>query len=132
MLFMAIGAGAEEPRKKPTVFVGEVPKAAKEVRPDVYRLEENGKQIIYIRTPFGVTRMEQSAEMQKLIEAGPPLGIHAKEEGEYYKFERMTPFGRAAWKKKKDSQEKLDLLTKEETDALEYTRRLQKPVPGTN
>jgi hypothetical protein len=116
---------AEEAKEKPkTIFVEVVPKEAKEVRVDVFRLEEDGKKIIYIRTPFGVTRREQTAEMEKIIEVGPPMGIIAKESGDEYIFERMTPFGKGIWKKKKGSQEKLDLLTGDEKDALAYTQRL--------
>lgn len=121
----AMFLAAEEAKEKPkSIFVEAVPKEAKEVRVDVFRLEENGKKIIYIRTPFGVSRMEQSAEMEKIIEAGPPMGIIAKESGDEYIFQRMTPFGKAIWKKKKGSQEKLDLLTSDEKDALAYTRHL--------
>jgi hypothetical protein len=102
-LFLAVSLAASaqsgEPAKTKNVFVGEVPKAAKEVRPDVYRLEEGGKQMIYIRTPFGVTKLEQTEEMRKVIEDGPPLGITARETGDTYVFERRTPFGRAEWKK---------------------------------
>jgi hypothetical protein len=111
-------------KTKAAVFVESVPKSAKEVRPDVFRLEEAGKLIIYIRTPFGVTRMEQSEEMRKVIEDGPPMGISARETADQYIFERMTPFGRAEWKKKKGSQEKLDLLTSDEVAALAYRRQL--------
>lgn len=123
-VLVALGQKAPPQPSKGAVFVEAVPKEAKEVRPDVYRLEESGKPIIYIRTPFGVTRLEQTEEMRKVIEDGPPMGITARETDAEYQFERMTPFGRAAWKKKKGSQEKLDVLTSDEKDALAYTRKL--------
>jgi hypothetical protein len=121
---LAVAAQSGAPPKSKNVFVGEVPKSAKEVRPDVFRQEEGGKQIIYIRTPFGVTKLEQTEEMRKVIEEGPPLGITARETDDTYIFERRTPFGRAEWKKKKGSEEKLDLLTGDEKDALEYYHKL--------
>ena len=125
----AFGQG-DRPVKPANIFVGTVPKAAKEVRPDVFRLEEAGKQMIYIRTPFGVTKLEQTEEMRKVIEDGPPLGITARETEDQYVFERQTPFGRAVWKKKKGSEEKLDLLTGDEKDALDYYHKLMDKAKG--
>ena len=114
--------------KRESHIVQEVPADAKEVRPDIYRREENGKLYIYIKAPIGVTRAEQSEDMRKLIDEMPPMGIYAKENKDEFSFDRQTPFGKVHWVKKKESTKREDKLNQDEKDALEYARALSEKV----
>ena len=116
------------PEQKESRLVRDVPDDAKEVRPDIYRREENGKFFIYVKSPIGVTRAEQSEDMRKLIDEMPPMGIYAKEAKDEYSFDRQTPFGKVHWVKKKESIKREDKLNQDEKDALEYARALNEKV----
>ena len=131
--FLPLSALAEDPPKqaadqRESHLVQDVPADAKEVRPDIYRREENGKLYIYIKAPIGVTRAEQSEDMRKLIDVMPPMGIYAKENKEEFSFDRQTPFGKVHWVKKKESTKREDKLNQDEKDALEYARLLNEKV----
>ena len=109
-----------------TFIVDDLPNDAIEARPDVFRRIEHGKTMIYIRTPLGVTRAEQTEEMRHILEDGPPMGIRVRETATEYLFERDTPFGSPKWSKKKNSDVKLDKLSSEEIESIEYHRKLLK------
>ncbi len=119
----------EEPAPKKSPIVSELPEDAVEVRSDVYRRIENGKPFIYVKTPFGITRAEQTEVMRHILEDGPPFGIRVRETAIEYLFDRATPFGPARWTKKKDSNLRLDKLTSEEQESIDYHRKLKELTP---
>ena len=92
-------------RKAPVITL---PADAVEIAPYTYRYTDNqGKKWIYRKTPFGLMRSEdrpvtaqeaQKAEdqMARLVES-----TTAVEEGDSVKFERVLPFGRTQWTRKK-------------------------------
>lgn len=125
---LAEDAPKKAPEQKGSNLVRDVPEDAKEVRPDIYRREENGKFYIYVKSPIGVTRAEQSEDMRKLIDEMPPMGIYAKETKDEYSFDRQTPFGKVHWIKRKESTKREDKLNQDEKDALEYARVLNEKV----
>ncbi len=128
LAFAAEDTPKKAPDQKDSHLVRDVPEDAKEVRPDIYRREENGKLYIYVKTPIGVTRAEQSEDMRKLIDEMPPMGIYAKESKDEYSFDRQTPFGKVHWIKKKESAKREDKLNQDEKDALDYARALSEKV----
>ncbi|MEO8373133.1 MAG: hypothetical protein ABI806_28365 [Candidatus Solibacter sp.] len=64
--------------------------------------DPQGKKWIYRKTPFGVTRLEDSAEnAAPKAAAASGGGITAFDEGDKVRFERKGPFGVWKWEKKK-------------------------------
>jgi hypothetical protein len=77
-----------------------VPASAVQVSPGLYRwTDKDGKAWMYRRTPFGVSRWEEDSEdtKQKAI----IQQTTAVEQGDSVRFERVSPFGKHTWVKKK-------------------------------
>jgi hypothetical protein len=69
---------------------------------DYHYTDPEGKKWIYRRTPFGVTRLEDSPERAAAkTAAANGAGIKATEDGDIVRFERLGPFGVWKWEKKK-------------------------------
>lgn len=93
-----------------------IPASAVELEPYIYRYTDAaGKNWIYRKTPFGVMRLEDkpvpantAAKLQddrtRLIES-----TRAVEEGESIHFERVWPFGRTQWQRKKTELNDIEL-----------------------
>ena len=64
--------------------------------------DPQGKQWIYRKTPFGVTRMQDTPQLAAAnAAAASGAGIKATEDGDTVRFERQGPFGLWKWEKKK-------------------------------
>ena len=92
-------APAAKPAAKPAPLT--VPAGAVQVSPGLYRwTDKDGKGWMYRRTPFGVSRWEAKSDA-----AGGQKAIieqtTAVEHGDSIRFERVTPFGKRSWVKKK-------------------------------
>jgi len=69
---------------------------------DYHYTDPQGKKWIYRKTPFGVARLEDTAEnAAPRAEAASGGGITAFDEGDKVRFERKGPFGVWKWEKKK-------------------------------
>jgi hypothetical protein len=69
---------------------------------DYHYTDPQGKKWIYRKTPFGVTRLEDSPERAAAkTAAADGAGIKATEDGDIVRFERLGPFGLWKWEKKK-------------------------------
>ena len=69
---------------------------------DYHYTDPQGKKWIFRKTPFGVTRMEDTPERAAgKSAAANGAGIKATEDGDIVRFERMGPFGLWKWEKKK-------------------------------
>jgi hypothetical protein len=69
---------------------------------DYHFTDPEGKKWIYRKTPFGVTRLEDSPERAAAKAVAPSgAGIKATEDGDIVRFERLGPFGVWKWEKKK-------------------------------
>jgi hypothetical protein len=117
---LALSAAAPQAQKKAT---SDAPKAAAKTAPkvgdaskpmaipsdavlgedgDYHYADPQGKKWIYRKTPFGVTRMEDSPERAAAkAAAANGAGIKATEDGDIVRFERLGPFGVWKWEKKK-------------------------------
>ncbi len=85
-----------------------LPKEAVKIEPFTYRYKDpEGKVWIYRQTPFGLVRYEEAKRgSQHSGSAAPkpeeaPPGLKAFDEGDYIRFERMGPFGKYTWRRKK-------------------------------
>ncbi|MCX6628494.1 MAG: hypothetical protein NTW28_12785 [Candidatus Solibacter sp.] len=79
--------------------------------------DAQGKKWIYRKTPFGVTRLDDSPERAAAqAAAASGAGIKATEDGDKVRFERQGPFGVWKWEKKKSE------LDETEKAALENSR----------
>ena len=64
--------------------------------------DPQGKKWLYRKTPFGVTRLEATAEnASPKADAASGGGITAFDDGDKVRFERKGPFGVWKWEKKK-------------------------------
>jgi hypothetical protein len=69
---------------------------------DYHYTDPQGKKWIYHKTPFGMSRMEDTGERETAKAAVPSgAGIKATEDGDKVRFERQGPFGVWKWEKKK-------------------------------
>ena len=69
---------------------------------DYHYTDPQGKKWIYRKTPFGVTRLEDTPERAAAkAAAANGAGIKATEDGDMVRFERQGPFGLWKWEKKK-------------------------------
>ncbi len=75
--------------------------AVQEAGGDYRYTDPQGKKWIYRKTPFGMTRLEDSPERAATPEALSGAGIKATEDGDKVRFERLSPFGVWKWEKKK-------------------------------
>jgi hypothetical protein len=79
-----------------------IPKNAVEIEPNLYRLTDaNGKNWMYRRTPFGISKWEDKPVPQTVVDDGPP--VIATDLGDSVRFERQTPFGVSKWVSKKSA-----------------------------
>jgi hypothetical protein len=99
-----------------------VPPGAVEREPGhFYYTDSAGKKWIYIKTPFGIARVEDAppaANAPKPVDEFANIKII--EEGDVVKFERPSPFGTYKWQKKKselDEKEKAALAKSQDTSA---------------
>jgi hypothetical protein len=76
--------------------------AVQDAAGDYRYTDPQGKKWIYRKTPFGVTRLEDSPERDAAkAAAASGAGIKATEDGDVVHFERLGPFGVWKWDKKK-------------------------------
>ena len=69
---------------------------------DYHYSDPQGKKWIYHKTPFGMSRREDTGELETAKAAAPSgAGIKATEDGDKVRFERQGPFGVWKWEKKK-------------------------------
>jgi len=69
---------------------------------DYHYTDPEGKKWIYRKTPFGVSRLEDTPEnAAPKAEAASGAGIVAFDQGDTVRFERKGPFGMWKWEKKK-------------------------------
>ena len=103
-----------------------LPKEAVKIEPFTYRYKDpEGKVWIYRQTPFGLVRYEQPEQgSQRPGSAAPkpeeaPPGLKAFDEGDYIRFERMGPFGKYTWRRKKGD------LTRDERLAWQAAQKVR-------
>jgi hypothetical protein len=90
---------------------------------DYHYTDPQGKKWIYRKTPFGVTRLEDTPERDAAkAAAANGAGIKATEVGDIVRFERLGPFGLWKWEKKKSQ------LDETEKAALENSQANRKTV----
>jgi hypothetical protein len=92
-------AAADKPVKKAPAPL-KVPANAVLVEPGLYRwVDRDGKTWMFRKTPFGVRRWAETAEdakLQSVVE-----NTTAVDQGDAVRFERVTPFGKRTWVRKK-------------------------------
>lgn len=105
-----------------------IPQGAVKVDEATYRFQEPavngkpGKVWLYRKSPFGVTRIEESEAAK--IGAANPMSVESPAKvtdlGDSYRFERTGPFGAKIWTKKKSelSAEEADMVKKSTSGAL--------------
>ncbi len=77
-----------------------VPPDATQVSPGLYHwTDKSGKGWMYRRTPFGVSRWPDDSEDTK--QQAVVTHTTAVEQGDSIRFERITPFGKRTWVRKK-------------------------------
>jgi hypothetical protein len=91
----------EAPPKPPATAVT-IPKDAIEIEPGLFQAKDDaGKVWHYTRTPFGVRRFEPENLKDTTAEEAARISVTGEENG-VVRFVRKTPFGSAAWSKKRD------------------------------
>lgn len=76
---------------------------------DYHYTDPEGKKWIYRKTPFGVSRLEDTAEnAAPKADAASGGGITAFDEGDKVRFERKGPFGVWKWEKKKSEMDEAE------------------------
>ncbi len=103
----------------------EIPKGAVEREPGrFFYTDAGGKKWIFVRTPFGPSRMEDksSDDIAPATPADPFADIKITESGDTVTFERTGPFGTSKWQKKKSA------LNETEKAALRRSQDSAKPV----
>jgi hypothetical protein len=89
---------------------------------DYHYTDPQGKKWIYRKTPFGVSRMEDTPQLASTKTAAAVAAaayIKATEDGDIVRFERKGPFGLWKWEKKKselDEGEKAALANSQNKD----------------
>ena len=78
-----------------------VPAGATELEPNLYRYTDaQGKTWLYRKTPFGVSKWEDTPAPQPVVKEEAPVTV--TDLGDRFQFERKTPFGASKWVRKKD------------------------------
>jgi hypothetical protein len=115
-------AKSAEPQAKKSAAVPtpprrtEIPAGAVERDPGrFFYTDKDGKKWIFVRTPFGISRTEDTGAPAPASDTAP--AVKATESGDTVTFERLSAFGVTKWQKKKAD------LTDDEKEAL---RRSQK------
>ncbi len=105
------------PAQKAAAALPTVPEGAKEVGPNLYRYTDaQGKNWMYRKTPFGVSKWEEKPDEQQPAVEHPQAGITSTDLGDSVQFQRMTPFGPEKWVRKKSEltdEEKATLAAKQ-------------------
>ena len=105
----------EDRTRQATRLPASIPSGATQVDANLYRyIDAKGKVWMYRQTPFGVSKWEEKADPQPVIEDKNPTRV--KDLGESFQFERNTPFGVSKWIRKKSD------LTKDEKALVEQQR----------
>ena len=92
----------------------EIPQGAVERGGRFFYTDSDGKKWIFVRTPFGISKMEDKPSEAPAVVAptkttDPFAAVKITVNGDVVSFERPTPFGVSKWKKKLselDDQEK--------------------------
>jgi hypothetical protein len=98
----------------------EIPAGAVEREPNrFFSTDTDGKKWIYVRTPMGVSRIEDKGPdpTKPAKQADPLLDVKVTEQGDMVKFERPGAFGLRKWEKKKSD------LDEQETAALHRSQQ---------
>ena len=103
-------AGAKTPKPAPAAATKTsqpgLPAGAKSIGPETWRYTDaQGKNWIYRKTPFGVSRSsaDEKPAVQEL-----PANLKATQVGDEIKFERPSPFGVTSWTRKMDEMSDLE------------------------
>ena len=89
---------------------------------DYHYADPQGKKWIFRKTPFGVTRMEDTPERSAAkTAAANGAGIKATEDGDMVRFERLGPFGLWKWEKKKSELDETEKAALENSQAHNQT-----------
>src|ERR1035437_8587652 len=83
--------------------------------------DPEGKKWIYRKTPFGVTRLEDSPERAAAKAAASADGIKATQDGDKVRFERQGPFGLWKWEKKKSELDETEKAALQNSQANNQT-----------
>jgi hypothetical protein len=126
---------ASEPQEKkaapPPVKRNEIPKDAVERDPGrFFYTDSDGKKWIFVRTPFGVSKVEDKPSEAPAIVARPKTddpfaAVKITVTGETVNFERQTAFGVSKWKKKLselDDQEKAAVRRSQEDSGKQASK----------
>jgi hypothetical protein len=102
----------------------EIPAGAVERDPGrFFFTDKDGKKWIFVRTPFGISRLEDKPDASAPEPVVPLANVKVTESGDTVTFERPGAFGVTKWQKKKSD------LTDDEKAALR--RSQQEPaIPG--
>jgi hypothetical protein len=93
---------------------------------DYHYTDPQGKKWIYRKTPFGVTRLEDSPERAAAkAAAASGAGIKATEDGDIVRFERLGPFGVWKWEKKKSELDETEKAALQNSQASSKTASKQ-------
>lgn len=82
--------------------------------------DPQGKKWIYRKTPFGITRLEESAERSP-AQVVTATGIKATEDGDKVHFERQGPFGLWKWDKNKSELDETEKAALQNSQAANKT-----------
>ncbi|MGH9673518.1 MAG: hypothetical protein ACRD44_10085 [Bryobacteraceae bacterium] len=122
-------ADERKPAPKATVRKAEteVPAGAKHIGPNRYRyVDPKGIAWIYTRTPFGLSKHEETPEekAEPAAEAPDPR-LTIEEDGDKLHFRRKTVFGESKWTKKKSE------LTDDEKSAWDLLKKQKAAKPAS-
>ena len=94
-----IAADPPKPQPKAPALL-KVPPEAVQISPGLYRFtDKDGKVWLYRKTPFGVSRWLDDG--QNAAQDSVSKQITATDAGDSVRFERVSPFGKTTWTKKK-------------------------------
>lgn len=132
LLALSVSQLPADDRKSAPSSAVSLPSGATEVSPGVWRnTEKNGKTYLYRRTPFGLSKLEDSptptatqASSPSTVTAAKPE-VQAKDLGDNVRFEAKSPFGPRVWQKRKSE------LTDEEKEWLAKSKAPDAPASQT-
>ena len=105
LLLVSAAAQADDKKSSQAPQSLTVPPGAVEAGPSSWKYTDaDGKKWIYRKSPFGIVRVEEGAEVNKPVLAGVEERTKRwkiTEEGEKVTFENPSPFGPQRWSKKK-------------------------------
>jgi hypothetical protein len=129
MTTAALSAAEPQAKKQAAVPIPprrtEIPAGAVERDPGrFFYTDKDGKKWIFVRTPFGISRMEDAGAPAPApaSETGP--AVKATESGDTVTFERPSAFGVTKWQKKKTE------LTDDEKEALRRSQQSSGKATG--